>query len=157
MNLQNRSIKLQKLIAEIEKYRASTILSILEIGKRWQQIRDEKLWAYTSEIKSFRYYIEKETTYSHGTVYNYIAISEYYGDNQRVLELSEPTRLVRALPYITEETKETWLHKAIVLNKNDYEEEIRISKGKISQEDCNHDNIRTIKVCKTCNKKLEVN
>lgn len=156
LNLQNKTIKLQKLMAEIEKYRASTILSILEIGKRWRQIRDEKLWAYMPEIKSFRYFIDKETAYSHGTVYNYIAIYDYYHDDKKVLGLSEPTRLIKALPYITEENKETWLHKAIVLNKNDYETEIRISKGQISQEDCEHQAQRIIKVCRTCNKKLEV-
>lgn len=156
MNLQNKTIKLQKLMAEIERYRASTILSILEIGKRWREIRDEKLWSYMPEIKSFRYYIEKETTYSHGTVYNYIAIYDHYHNDKKVLELSEPSRLIKALPYITEETKQTWLHKAIILNKNDYEEEIRISKGQISQENCDHSDTRIITICRNCNKKLKM-
>lgn len=108
------------------------------------------------EIKSFRYYIEKETTYSHGTVYNYIAIYDHYHNDKKVLELSEPSRLIRALPYINDLNRETWLHKSIILNKKDYEKEIRIAKGQAINENCEHENIRRITICKDCNEKLSV-
>jgi len=166
MNLtkaEQRNKVLAEILREIEVFKASSIASLLEIGKRYLRIKDEKL--FFPEHSSFRKFIAKETPVSYGTVYNYINIYLAYGQDDDVLRVQEPTRLIRSLPHIKNNVKQLdnekakdWLHKALTLNTQDFQDELREADGKKKTlvSECLHNDTQDISItqCRKCGKRL---
>jgi len=160
---EQKSVVLAEILREIERIEATTIAAVLEKGKRYHKITTEKL--YYPEYKSFRQFTTKGTSVGYGTAYNYINLYLAFGDDKDVLRVQGETRLIRALPYLKNDVKQfdkekvkDWLHKAITLSKQDYDDCLREASGKKTKlmGECEHKEIKNIKIsqCKECGKKL---
>lgn len=103
------------------------------------------------------YLADLEIFYSRNQVYTYIKIYKELTQNLGVQPgkwLDIPiTRLSECLPFLTKKNYEDWFSKASVLTGRDWQIEIRIAKGEITEEDEHkHDNI-FYKICKLCGAK----
>ena len=139
-----------KLINEIKNAQHQTVKGFLILGKNLDIIQKEKLWRdYGSHLENFGMFI-KELGFKHATAFNYIRIWRTFGAYKNLYELPDYYRLVKLLPVVNEENKEEWLGKAKMLTANDFNDEIQIAKGKISQEDCSHEEKEMYYNCKLC-------
>lgn len=147
-----KATRLQELMEQINTYQTITLKAMVEVGARWKEIRDNKLFTG----KSFREFCEKETPFSHTSVYSWIKLEEIYGPLIRkgAIEAS-PTRLIQSLPHVKADDAEEWIHKAKTLNKEDFENELLESKGKTPTDKCNHDDCEEWRRCRICGKFLK--
>jgi hypothetical protein len=136
---------LHRLMKEISYYEGSTIEAIVEMGKRWKQIRDEKLWKIMQHCHSFREFCEKEAKKSHSTVYNFIGIEEKFGAEVRKRLLAcdtapsiDHSRLIRLLPFAKEENASELLLSAEEHNASDFDDTITEMKGGRLKVECAH-------------------
>jgi hypothetical protein len=136
MNLskeKKNAVLLAEIMRKIERLKATTIGAILEIGAQYNQIRAAQLYY----PESFRKFIAKETLVSYATVYNYMNLHLAYGNYKEARQVQEPTRLIKALPFVRsninqfdKEKAKDWIHKAITLNAQDYKDEITEAKNR---------------------------
>lgn len=122
--------KLDILKREIKELEAHTTKSFLELGKRWKQIRDEKLWKCSAlKLKSFRDFCERECKRSRAMVYYLISIYEKFGhllEHQPSHNLEfEYTRLIKLLPKTNTENAEQFLEIARTTSKKDFEKYLK--------------------------------
>jgi len=115
--------------------------------------KDYKVLGY----EKAEFYFYNEFQLKRSTAYNLIAVADTF---LPVLEKSNKldfcpdyTRLVRALPYVTSENAEEWVHKAITLPPEAFENELRAISKKTTTDECPHLEWRTIRVCRACGKK----
>ena len=125
-----------QLIEEIKQAQSETVRGYLVIGRNLDIIQKENIWQYYgSHLENFEMFLT-EIGFKHATAWNCIRIWRIFGTYKN-LDV-DYFRLVRLLPVVNEENKSEWIEKAKVLTPNDFNDEIRIAKGKISQLDCQH-------------------
>ena len=123
------------LVEEIKEAKRNTMKGFLVIGKDLDVIQREKIWQYYgSHLENFEMFLT-EIGFKHATAWNCIRIWRIFGRYKNLYEI-DYFRLVRLLPIVNEENKGEWFEKAKVLIPNDFNDEIRIAKGKVSQLDC---------------------
>jgi hypothetical protein len=157
ITLKNKADRLHQLLTEIKQFQKVASLSIFELGKRWKEIHDDKLWKVGTEAKSFREFCHKEAKVSHATAYNCIRIYDVFSPYIGEGNVPPENRLVKALPYITEKkTAEIWYHEALALTHSDYEDSLKEAKGGIMQVDCPHENMERYDRCIVCGKFFKI-
>ena len=68
-----------------------------------------------------------------------------------------PTRLVRLLPLnLKDDEKEEWLHRAETYEARAFQDSINARQGKITSDDCEHDDCEPWSKCKACGKLSKV-
>ena len=123
-----------QLIEEIKQAQSETVKGYLVIGRNLDIIQKENIWQYYgSHLENFEMFLT-EIGFKHATAWNCIRIWRIFGTYKN-LDV-DYFRLVRLLPVVNEENKSEWIEKAKVLTPNDFNDEIRIAKGKVSQLDC---------------------
>ena len=150
--------KVVQLIEEIKQAQRETVKGYLVIGKNLDIIQKESIWQYYgSHLENFEMFLT-EIGFKHATAWNCIRIWRIFGKYKNLYDI-DYFRLVRLLPIVSEENKGEWLEKAKALTPNDFNDEIRIAKGKISQLDCQHplDQREYYFRCKICSKWIKIN
>ena len=150
--------KVVQLIEEIKQAQGETIKGYLVIGRNLDIIQKESIWQYYgSHLENFEMFLT-EIGFKHATAWNCIRIWRIFGKYKNLYDI-DYFRLVRLLPIVSEENKGEWLEKAKALTPNDFNDEIRIAKGKISQLDCQHplDQREYYFRCKICSKWIKIN
>jgi len=149
--------KVFDLVKEIEQAKQETVKEFLIIGKNLDMILQEKLYIYYGDhIKNFEMFL-KEIGMKHATAFNCIRIWRVFGSYKNLYDLPDYFRLVRLLPIVkdlNEDEKIKWIEKAKNLTPSDFEDEIRKTKGKISELECEHpdDQQEFYTRCKICQK-----
>ena len=150
--------KVVQLIEEIKQAQGETVKGYLLIGKNLDIIQKESIWQYYgSHLENFEMFLT-EIGFKHATAWNCIRIWRTFGKYKNLYDI-DYFRLVRLLPIVSEENKGEWLEKAKALTPNDFNDEIRIAKGKISQLDCQHpeEEREYYFRCKICSKWIKIN
>jgi len=89
-------------------------------------------------------------------VYGSMRVNKIFGEFRKD-KIPPYRRLFQALPLAKDKrSAKEWFDKALYMIPNDFYDELRIAKGKPSQDDCEHKLIETkiIKRCKVCKKVL---
>jgi len=120
-------------------------LADLEKTNTWQIFGE-----HIEDMKTFG----KEYGYKVGTLKDFINVYNTFGKYLGE-ELPAFRRLKQALPHAKGKEKK-WIDKALNLTMLDYNDEIRVAKGKPRQADCEHKEVKVITQCKKCGKVLGV-
>ena len=144
------------LVGVIETAKKNIATAYLVIGEALSKINKGRFYAsYCDHINNFDDFL-KEITFKRSTAYNLIAIWDNFGSLlSNRLDIPEYTRLVHLLPVVNEENKEELIEKANSLAINDFEDEVRILKGRTSRLDCSHKETESWVKCKSCQKWLK--
>ena len=145
------------LVKEIKNAQGETVKGFLVIGRDLDMIQKEKLWSYYgNHLENFNMFLT-EIGFRAATAWNCIRIWRTFGSYKN-LEVNYFS-LVKLLPVVNESNKDEWLEKARVLTPSDFNDEIRIAKGRISQLVCSHPNEKREYYyrCGICQKWIRIN
>ena len=121
--------------ARIADKTVATANNLLELGKLFKTMRDEKLYRYTdSECGSFEEYLAwDEVAFGRSTVFSFIHVYELYvlklGYDVEFLAGIGHKRLQRINPVVEKDPVE-WIFKAKTLSPSDLRNEVRVAQGK---------------------------
>jgi len=135
MNEIEKADKSHEIRAEIKNRTITTANNLLELGKLFKIMRDEKLFQYTdSECKTFEEYLAwDEVAFGRSTVFSFIHVYELYvlklGYDVEFLAGIGHKRLQRINPVVEKDPVE-WIFKANTLSPSDLRNEVRVAQGK---------------------------
>ena len=130
-----RALQSHTIRTEIINRTISTANNMLELGKLFKIMRDEKLYQYTdSECKTFEEYLAwDEVAFGRSTVFSFIHVYELYvlklGYDVEFLAGIGHKRLQRINPVVEKDPVE-WIFKAKTLSPSDLRNEVRVAQGK---------------------------
>lgn len=101
--------------------------------------------AYLSQHEVF---YTRNKVYMLDKIYD-LFVRQFAIDAERIAKIPQ-SKLSALLPIITKENADEWLTKAETLTSQDFNDEIRISQGKISYLNCPHSDTRELVECSTC-------
>lgn len=157
------AINIFTLTSEIKAYQVRTIEACLEIGQRLFVIKESKAYkAYASHTHTFEDYL-KEIGIGRRTAYNLVDMSQIFGEiliaNPPLMQ-TDPTRLIKLLPYLREAdpaVKEEFLISAKELPTIEaLENNLRSRFGGTPTDACEHTETIMIEHCKNCGKRFPV-
>lgn len=138
---------IRELLAHVSKgyLLLGKLLKDAETANDYKALGYEKMTHYVADyfgLKQSRYYQLRQVydTFGH--------IIETHNDLQG-LDFSRLRDLLSIAP-VEEEKKLELLYDAKTLTSRDFRDKVRVSKGKVSQVDCEHNNMETYRKCKTC-------
>lgn len=86
----------------------------------------------------------------HNIVGVYLAFQSFVLNNGGVLDIT-PTRLIRLLPLqLDDDEKVEWVHMAAELDAKAFQNQINARKGKVTTDDCDHEDCEPWVKCKVC-------
>lgn len=148
-----KQAQLDELTSEIRKYLGNSVKDRLRVGYLLEPISSQSLWK-SGDYKSFEDYTYKNFALSKSSAYNYIQISKVFGEYilSNELEVASHKRLLRLLPFVSEENKEELVHEAVELSETDFENQIRERKGTQPTDTCTHlmEDYATLQKCQNC-------
>jgi hypothetical protein len=145
--IQENELKRRELLAENAK-----LLSKMKGGLYKSILGDEKAeWSgYLGQI---------EVMYSRNDVYNMIRIYDKFckdlGVNYKEIADIPKSRLLELIPVISSLGQlQEWIDKARVLSNSDFRDEVRVAKGLVSMDSCQH-KFKEYEICSQCGLKCQ--
>jgi len=118
---------------EIAEGKKAGLIGALKIGRALQAINYNNLWLPLAD--TFEKYCAAAHGFQKSSAYNFIALWDTWGEGVAKLSV-DPTRLVRLLPYVTEENKEELLEMAVhVPDAKGFDNNLRNLAGKTGTDD----------------------
>lgn len=86
----------------------------------------------------------------HNMVGVYLTFKDFILSDNGMLDIA-PTRLIRLLPLqLNDEEKTEWVHMAAELDAKAFQNQINARKGKVTTDDCDHEDCEPWVKCKKC-------
>ena len=136
----SKSNSVNDIVLKIVDAKQNIVKNFLIIGACLDKIQVEKLWSHWgSHLKTFDDFL-KEIKMGRSTGYYCLDIWREFGVMLKSKNLDiDYSRLVKLLPVVNEKNKDEWLTKAESLSNDDFDDELRVAKGKESRLDCRHE------------------
>jgi hypothetical protein len=155
-----RGERLHEAMQKIKEGMSSACFGYLQAGQYLNVIKKEKLWRDYSPAISFGQWVQGEIGISKSTAYHMIAVYEKFGQ----LVLGNPeyhgieySHLVALLPYTKSAKSARDLENLLLMingqTMGGIKNNLRALSGKVaSDEDCLHEELKTVQVCERCGK-----
>ena len=152
--------KLDQIVKEIQGCMVNEINAYLRKGELLHLINDSNYWQLSGAV-TFREFCERELRMKSTACYDCIKVWKKFDKKLKEHpELShvDQSRLVRMLPFVTDQNEDDLLHDAAMLDYNGFENSIRSLKGQTPTDDTLHSHdfdIISYKQCKVCGIKVK--
>ena len=147
--------QLDKIMKEIQRLEADTVMNFLDLGRNWSEVRNLLKFANTP-AHNFKEFVESQCQRTWQTVYGWIYLHEKYNNYIQYLKGKsiDYRKLLACAPYITDENAEEWIYRAYSNNRKDFDDFIREAKGQIATDTCQHieTDMYTVIKCRKCGK-----